>query len=142
LKSIVVDDRYAETVDNTGETLIPPTLGSFVQTFSDDLASSLGLNVPIKNGKKAEKDSIFVTIGKADGYKDIAGRNTAEGYSLDVTSEGITITGASPLGAWWATRSILQQAVLGDSDFPYGSGSNSPGWGIRGFMVSGYVSSV
>lgn len=136
LKSIVIDQRYTDTVDNTGQTLIPPTLESFVHTFSEDLVLSLGLDLEIKEGEEAEQDSIFVTIGNSSEYKDAAGRSTSEGYSLDVTSEGIAISGASPLGAWWATRSVLQQAVLGDLKFPYGSGSNAPGWGSRGFMVS------
>lgn len=136
LTSIVVDDRYADTVDNDGLTLIPPTLQEFAETFSDDLASSLGLDLEVKTGSQAEKDSVYFTIGNINDYKDVAGRNTSEGYSLDVTSEGIIITGASPLGAWWATRTILQQALMGDSEFPHGSGDNAPGWGSRGFMVS------
>lgn len=142
MTSIVVDDRYADTVDNDGLTLIPPTLAEFAETFSDDLSSSLGLDLEITNGSKAEKDSIYFTIGNINDYKDVAGRNTSEGYSLDVTSEGITITGASPLGAWWATRTILQQALLGDSEVPLGSGSNAPGWGSRGFFVSWRVPSL
>ena len=131
----MVDGRFTNATDTTGETLIPPTLGSFAQTFSEDLASSLGLDVPVQQGSKAATDSIFLTIGNPDDFKDVAGRNTAEGYTLAVTSDGITITGASPLGAWWATRSILQQATLGDSELPYGSGTNSPGWKNRGMMV-------
>lgn len=132
----MVDQQYFDAKDNDGQTLIPPTLESFARTFSEDLKSSLGFNIPVETGKKGGKDSIFLTLGNADNFKDIAGRKTSEGYKLDVTAEGITVSGASPLGAWWGTRTILQQAVLGDSQLPHGSGSNSPGWGSRGCMVS------
>lgn len=136
LKSIVVDSKYVDTVDKTGQTLIPPTLGSFANTFGADIKSSLGIDVPVSEGDKAEKNSIFLTVGESDKFKDVAGRKTAEGYSLEVTADGITVTGASPLGAWWGTRTILQQAALGAGQVPQGSGTNSPGWATRGSMVS------
>jgi hexosaminidase len=73
-------------------------------------------------------------------YLDAAGRPTYEGYSIDVTAEEIVITGASSLGAWWATRSILQQGVLNDGmKLSLGKATDAPGWGIRGTFVSTYV---
>lgn len=135
MKSIVVDSKYFNTVNIEGETLIPPTLKSFASTFSEDLASVLGLNVPVEIGGAAAKNSIFITIGNASQYLDAAGRPTSEGYSIDVTSHGIVITGASPLGAWWATRTILQQSILSNGKLTLGSASDSPGWGIRGTFV-------
>jgi hexosaminidase len=136
--SIVVDSAYQNAVNTEGETLIPPTLLSFANTFSTDLESSLGLNIPVKTGKPSAKTSIFITISKnSSQFLDAAGRPTSEGYSMDVTSEGIVITGASPLGAWWATRTILQQGVLNDGmELSFGSAIDAPGWGIRGAFVS------
>jgi hexosaminidase len=137
LKSIVVDSKYHNTVNTDGETLIPPTLKSFASTFSEDLASVLGLSVPVVIGEAAAKNSLFITIGNASQYLDAAGRPTSEGYSIDVTAHGIVITGASPLGAWWATRTILQQGILDDGmKLTLGSASDSPGWEIRGTFVS------
>lgn len=135
MKSIVVDSAYQNTVDNNGETLIPPTLKSFASTFSADLLSSLDLKVPVTTSKSAGKNSIFLTLGNSSDYLDAAGRPTSEGYSIQVTAQGIVITGASPLGIWWGTRSILQQGVLSEK-LSLGSATDSPGWGIRGTFVS------
>lgn len=135
INAIIVDARYENTVDEDGVTLIPPTLLSFAKTFSGDLLSSLDLRVPVVVGLKPEPHSIFLTIGTATDYLDAAGRTTSEGYSLDVTKSGVVVTGASPLGAWWGTRTILQQAILGQSSLSIGHGTDSPGWGVRGFMV-------
>lgn len=65
-----------------------------------------------------------------------AGKKTSEGYFLSVARAGITIAGASPLGAWWGTRSVLQQAVLNDKKIKFGAGVDAAGWSERGMMVS------
>jgi hexosaminidase len=135
LTSIAVNSQYADAVNEDGETLIPPTLTEFANTFSSDIASSWTVKLPVKSGPNAIANSIFLTIGTDDGFKDAAGRFTSEAYKIDVTSSGITITGASPLGVWWGTRTILQQAVLGDMKIPVGSGVDAPGWANRGIMV-------
>ena len=132
-----MDYRYENAVNTEGETLIPPTLMSFAKTFSSDLEASLNLKVPVVTGNAATANSIFLTIGtNSSQFLDAAGRPTSEGYSIDVTSQGIVITGASPLGAWWGTRTILQQGVLVDNmQLSLGSATDSPGWGIRGTFV-------
>lgn len=135
LKRIVVDSQYADAVDETGQTLLPPTLHQFAETFQEDLNSALQLDLRVKTAKKAPKHSIFITIGEDSGFKDAAGRDTSEGYKLEVNDNGIVITGASPLGAWWGTRSLIQAAVLGDSSVAQGSGVDAPGWGTRGAFV-------
>jgi hexosaminidase len=135
IKSIIVDAQYQDSVDSDGQTLIPPTLMSFAQTFGEDLAASVGLNVSVLTGCNATVDSIFLTLGNASDYLDAARRATSEGYTIDVTTSGLIVKGASPLGAWWATRSILQQAVLGDLQISLGTATDAPGWGIRGLMV-------
>jgi hexosaminidase len=137
LKYIIVDAKYQDTVDATGETLIPPSLKSFASTFSDDLSSTLGLQVPFRIGAAASLNSVFLTIGNSSRYLDAAGRPTSEGYSIDVTKDGIVITGASPLGAFWGTRSVLQQAVLScGMELNLGKAIDAPGWGIRGTFVN------
>ena len=130
-----MDTRFQNTVDTKGATLIPPTLKDFASLFGDDLLSSLGLKVLVKTGWSARKNSIFMTLGNASDYLDAAGRPTSEGYSIEVTSHGVKIVGASPLGAWWGTRSILQQGVL-DRELSLGSTIDAPGWGVRGIFVS------
>lgn len=135
LKSIVVDSQHADAVDKNGQTLIPPTLQQFAETFQEDLKSTLGLDLKLAPASKPADHSIFVTLGNDTAFKDAAGRHTPEGYSLEINGNGIVITGASPLGAWWGTRSVIQAAVLGDSTVRQGSGVDAPGWGTRGAFV-------
>ncbi|EEU33419.1 uncharacterized protein NECHADRAFT_19581, partial [Fusarium vanettenii 77-13-4] len=134
LKTIIVDSRYASSVDKTGQTLIPPTLKRFAQTFQDDLASLLNSRPRLIQGRKAEKNSIFITIDEKGLYLDAAKRHTSEGYTLKVDKNGISLIGASPLGAWWGTRTILQALAL-RGRLPFGSTTDAPGWGQRGIMV-------
>ncbi|KAI9685468.1 MAG: hypothetical protein M1820_010798, partial [Bogoriella megaspora] len=135
IRSIAVDPKFASTTDTRGETLIPPTLEDFARTFAQDLGGVIQNNVTIQSSNKSSRDTILLTIGISQDYLDAAGRETSEGYSLNVSSTGITITGASPLGAWWGTRTILQQAALPGSAIPYGTTTDSPGWGTRGMML-------
>ncbi|GJC87288.1 hypothetical protein ColLi_10126 [Colletotrichum liriopes] len=134
LTKIIVSSEFAESVDEAGQTLIPPTLRSFATTFASDLGSVLNLDITIELGDAAEQGSIFLTLGDAKLYKDAAGRESSEGYSLNVTIDGVLITGASPLGAWWGTRTLLQQLILGHGELKLGYGTDSPGFPIRGMM--------
>lgn len=125
------------------DTLIPPTLFAFATTFASDLDSEFSLNTTVINGTAdtaATSSSIFLTLASdPTAYLDAAGAPTSEGYTLTVTPTGITITGASPLGAWWATRTLLQQAALStttsDISIPVGAGTDAPGWSTRGMML-------
>lgn len=140
MHSIVVDERYQNSVDDNGETLIPPTLLSFSQTFAEDLQSTFKLKVPVVPGKSAKPNSIFISLGDASAYLDAAGRPTSEGYEIQVTEHGISIIGASPLGAWWGTRTILQQGVLNENlELSTGNATDSPGWGVRGAFVRSHL---
>lgn len=141
IKGIVVDSQYADSVDEAGLTLIPPTLFDFAWLFAEDLSSAVGVSVTATTGDHCDSaGSIFVTLGPPEEYVDAAGRETSEGYTIVTTSTGITITGASPLGAWWGTRTVLQQGVLslaaaGVPSVPLGSGLDVPGWPERGVML-------
>lgn len=135
LKSIVIDSAYVDARDTEGDTLIPPTLGEFAHTFADDLAKK-DIKLKVTVSRKPCPHSIFLTVGDTEGYLDRAGRVTSEGYTLSTEPHGVVISGASPLGVWWGTRTLLQQVVLGDGHLPLGSGKDAPGWGQRGVMVS------
>lgn len=116
--------------------MIPPTLLEFSTTFSGDLQSTFNLKVPVVTGDAIKPNSIFVTLGDSSSLVDAAGRPTSEGYEIEVTQNSITIAGASPLGAWWGTRSILQQGVLNKNlQLSQGKATDAPGWGIRGAFV-------
>jgi hexosaminidase len=136
LSSIIVNSQYANSVDNEGQTLIPPTLLQFAETFKRDIKSALGLDLTLSQGTQRKQDAIFVTLKNETGFQDAAGRFTSEAYTLTVDDQGVVISGASPLGSWWGTRSIIQAAIAGNSSIAKGSGVDAPGWGTRGVMVS------
>ncbi|KAJ7043854.1 beta-hexosaminidase [Mycena alexandri] len=131
---ILVDSRFQNTIDLNGKTLIPPTLLAFAETFASDLIE-LGLRVPVQVAKSAQPGSIFLTISPDGLFLDAAGRNTSEGYALTVGTENVIISGASPLGTWWGTRTLIQQGKLSGLKLPIGSGTDAPGWGTRGVML-------
>lgn len=137
IERIVVDSQYAESVDNTGETLIPPTLEEFANTFQEDLNSTFGIDLPVVKDSSAPAKSIVFTIDEASDFLDIAGRHTAEGYKLTVDDSTVKIAGASALGVWWGPRSVLQLAALNDKKLPRGEATDSPGWATRGMMLDG-----
>ncbi|KAF2265553.1 glycoside hydrolase [Lojkania enalia] len=132
--SIVVDVRFAKSVNNAGETLVPPTLEDFARTFARDLVE-VGVETPVRLSENPENRSLFLTLTNTSDYRDAAGRPSSEGYTLTVSSSGINITGASPLGVWWGTRTILQQAILFKGLIPWGVSKDTPGWGTRGMML-------
>lgn len=137
VKSIVVDSRYASSVDTAGQTLIPPTLYEFASVFADDLEKVSDVTVNVVNGTSYSNGTIFLTLGDPGDYLDAAGRESSEGYSLTINTSGVTITGASPLGVWWGTRTILQQSILSSetASIAYGSAVDVPGWAARGVML-------
>ena len=134
IQSIRIDSQYADAVNDQGETLIPPTLFAFGQTFAEDLSTTIGRKFSAEKGGNAGS-SIYLTIDAEGNYTDAAGRWNAEGYTLNVSDTGIIVSGASPLGAWWGTRSILQAAALNNGSVPIGTGVDAPGWGHRGIMM-------
>ena len=137
VRTITVDSKYASATDEDGWTLIPPTLQEFASTFAEDLREVAGCHVTVEFGTKCSEHGVFLTIDTSGEFVDAAGRFTSEGYRVDVTGSGITITGASPLGAWWGTRTVLQQAVLNDGTIAAGTGTDAPGWGTRGVFLDG-----
>ena len=139
LHAIVVDVRHASARDEDGLTTIPPSLMEFAETFREDLAG-IGIHSAVVLGKEAIDGSLFLTLDQdASQFRNAAGKTTSEGYELSVSSNGVVISGASPLGAWWGTRTVMQQAVLNDKKIKHGKGVDAPGWPERGMMVSACV---
>ncbi|KAF2136686.1 glycoside hydrolase family 20 protein [Aplosporella prunicola CBS 121167] len=135
LRSITVDSHYANATNKEGETLIPPTLHQFARTFADDLGSSCGVNLSIVQSSKPANGSIFLTLDHETEFLDAAGRPTSEGYSISISTNGVVVAGASPLGAWWGTRTLIQAAVLQNNTLAAGTAIDAPGWGTRGIML-------
>ncbi|KAL7928968.1 glycoside hydrolase superfamily [Trichoderma chlorosporum] len=133
--TIVVDLAHSSTRDQDGLTLIPPSLWEFAETFRDDLAG-IGINTVLLPGPKPISNAIYLTLDSDTAqFVNAAGNKTSEGYRLSVTSSGVTVSGASPLGTWWGTRTVLQQALINNNKMKLGTGVDSPGWGERGIML-------
>lgn len=132
IKNVVVDSKYASTRDHDGWTLIPPTLQEFAQTLVEDLQDVVNCRASVKQADDRAENELFLTLGSSSDFVDAAGRFTSEAYTLNVTDSSVTITGASPLGVWWGTRTLLQQAALHHGKISVGSGTDAPGWGTRG----------
>ncbi|KAI0445774.1 beta-hexosaminidase [Xylaria telfairii] len=135
IHKVLIDGNFKDAVNADGETLIPPSLKDFASTFQEDLKSVTGTNLQVGESNAAVEGSIFLTVNTNGTYLDAAGRQTREGYSITINEQGVTIAGASPLGTWWGTRSLLQLLALNDGELPYGVAKDSPGWSTRGAML-------
>lgn len=137
---ISVDSRFAKEGS--------PSLLDFANTFRDDLASVASLHaippvqvVSQKTIQSRRTPTVYLTLDSTKQYKLFNGNPTTEGYDIDIAHDSVTITAAAPLGAWWGTRTILQQVVMSLSSgaksavLPVGHISDSPGWEVRGFML-------
>ncbi|KAI0481881.1 glycoside hydrolase family 20 protein [Xylaria cf. heliscus] len=136
LKSIIVDSAYAYNVDKSGETTVPQTLHQFGGVFASNVLDIWGFqNISLPIGPAPQNNSIFLTLLEKNPYRYANGETSAEAYEMEVTPWGITVRGASPLGVWWGTRSLLQMAILTGGELPLGTVVDSPGWKIRGMML-------
>ncbi|KAI1362784.1 beta-hexosaminidase [Xylaria arbuscula] len=135
IKSIIVDRAYANHVDESGETLIPPTLHDFASTFTADLNAIWGLNVSVAVASQPRPRSIYLSISENPSFSYASGEPSSEGYAFEVTASGIVVHGASPLGVWWGTRSLIQQSILSNGSLPLGKSVDTPGWRLRGMML-------
>ncbi|KAH8896048.1 beta-hexosaminidase [Thozetella sp. PMI_491] len=138
ISRIIIHPDYSNARDYGGETLIPPTLLQFSETLRDDLEATFGLQIPIQIQPPSDNHpgSLILSINASNPtLLDVAGRKSTEGYTLNITEHTITITGASPLGVWWGTRTLLQAAVLHDGRVPHGYATDTPGWRARGIML-------
>jgi hexosaminidase len=137
---IIVDSKW------TDYGLPGPSLHDFANTFHDDLVQALGFvglpSVDTASGPDSSYPTIFLTLETGLNHTLFNGQATGEGYDFAITSTAYVIAAAQPIGAWWGTRSLLQQAALiangnagGTISIPGGTGSDSPGWGVRGFML-------
>ena len=137
---IVVDRRYAHQGT--------PSLLEFAQTFQADLKEVISYvgDPPLWLSSTAPDDThgistIYITLDPTLEHKLYNGESTDEGYDFDIGPSLYLIKASAPIGVWWGTRTLLQQAALqlaaggGTVRFPTGAGSDSPGWEVRGFML-------
>ncbi|KAI0142972.1 glycoside hydrolase family 20 protein [Xylariaceae sp. FL1272] len=135
VKWIAFPEKLSGYRDDSGETLIPPTLSEFAGTFADDIFHVLAQRPTVSTAGDELTDAIYLTIDESNEYVDASGRPTSEGYTLSITPTGVNISGASPLGLWWGSRTLLQLAILTDGALPMGNVVDAPGWSVRGMML-------
>lgn len=124
-----------------------PSAFAFAQTFRADLISVAGYPwippvavLPAAIGTLG-LPVIHVVVDPALEYALYNGQPTLEGYDFEVTPYTYTIKATAPIGAWWGMVTLLQQvASSATSDatsisIPVGTGTDSPGWEVRGFML-------
>ncbi|KAJ4474260.1 glycoside hydrolase [Lentinula aciculospora] len=143
---IVVDSKFAN-VSSGGSGI---TLFDFAKTFREDLISIIGLtNIsqvqmgPGNISSDATSSTVFLTLGPSNSSNLTLfnGKSTGEGYEFEITEKVYTIRGVEVIGAWWGTRTLLQQVVVSiangsnSASIPTGLGEDNPGWEIRGFML-------
>ncbi|MGN6402205.1 MAG: family 20 glycosylhydrolase [Flavisolibacter sp.] len=116
--SLVVDPKYAAT------------LTPIANTFLSDLKTLTGKSTfTVRKGAPKSGD-IFFTLNSGDA--DLG----KEGYTLTI-KKSITIDANEPLGAFWATRSLLQ--ILEQDKYhqkiPAGIAKDFPQFEVRGFVL-------
>ncbi|OCH89748.1 glycoside hydrolase [Obba rivulosa] len=136
---IIVDSQHGTTGS--------PSAYAFAETFRTDLMSVAGFDfvppVLLSSSGAGVRGApvIFIEIDPSLQYALYNGKPTDEGYDFEITEYTYTIKASAPIGAWWGTRSLIQQHVLmasndsGTITFPVGNGKDSPGWEVRGFML-------
>ncbi|KAJ7695494.1 glycoside hydrolase [Mycena rosella] len=146
--SFVLSSSTQIVVDSAFQTSGSPSLLSYAQTFRDDLISLTGFTSisEVMTGSIKDSDptrtTIFMTLGAAN-HTYFNGVATGEGYDFSISSQAYIIKGSGAIGAWWGTRTLLQQAAMitagsgsgGTISIAAGSGSDTPGWEVRGFMI-------
>ncbi|KAJ3712884.1 glycoside hydrolase superfamily, partial [Lentinula raphanica] len=139
---IIVDSAFAEVSDGPGQ----PSLFGFAQTFREDLMSVTGFtDLPqVQNASVSSVTSstVFLPLGVSNSFNLMFnGEISGEGYEFEITESVYTIRGVEVLGAWWGTRTLLQQVILSiasgsnPAQIPTGVGEDNPGWEVRGFML-------
>ncbi|KAF8551069.1 glycoside hydrolase family 20 protein [Imleria badia] len=142
---ILVDEAYAF---DCGSHSNGPTLLDFAETFRSDLGYMTSFTLPpvqVTPFSQAHIDGgdsvIVLTLNSSSSHTLYSGAPTPEAYDFLVSESSYVISGSGPIGAWWGTRTLLQQLALSEQGYngtytvPAGNGTDSPGWEVRGFML-------
>lgn len=137
---IVVDAQDAQATQDSGLTLIPPTLLAFAETFKEDFQelfpqTQVSLSVGNSGQLNASRNVIAISLSDQLNATYADGSVTTEGYEMDVSKSDIQIVASGSRGAFWATRTLLQGLVLSGGQFPVGKIVDQPDWRTRGLML-------
>ncbi|KAI0937396.1 hypothetical protein AcV5_005313 [Taiwanofungus camphoratus] len=124
-----------------------PSALTFAETFRTDLMSVAGYNdiAPVEvlssGAGTIGAPVIYIVIDPTLSYSLYNGQPTNEGYNFNISEYTYAIEAAAPIGAWWGAVTLLQQVALtiatgkNTVTLSGGTGSDSPGWAVRGFML-------
>lgn len=142
---IFVDEAFAF---DCGPHSNGPTLLDFAETFRSDLVHLTSFTLPpvqVTPLNQTHIDGgcsvIVLTLSSPSNHTLYSGIPTPEAYDFLVSNSSYIIHGSGSIGAWWGTRTLLQQLALskqgynGTYTIPAGNGTDSPGWEVRGFML-------
>lgn len=97
------------------------------ETFAEDYKEMFGRSLDVSIGRSAKSDFVF-RIKEDIGIPE-------EGYMIRI-SDRVEVIASSPVGAYWATRTILQVSEQNESrSLPCGSIYDYPSYPVRGFML-------
>ncbi|CAG8953935.1 hypothetical protein HYFRA_00010896 [Hymenoscyphus fraxineus] len=139
-RTIYVTKRLASQRDSEGLTLIPPSGKEFAEIFRDELLSITEKywTMKVTENLPSNKSGIFLDydpkLSASLTYEN--GCPTEEGYEFEVTKGNVIITGSGARGAWWGTRTFLQQLLLSNLTYlPEMKISDAPAYATRGYML-------
>ncbi len=97
--------------------------------FSQDYTTMCGTALPVV-AEKAKKGDISLQIKKDK-------KAGTEAYTIKITPDGVTLTAPTEQGLYWATRTLLQLTENSEDgiSLPVGTITDSPAFGMRGFMI-------
>lgn len=139
-RTIFITSDLASRRDSEGLTLIPPSGQEFAQTFVEDLTVLTGDEWTLKITDKpgCVVSGIFMATYDDDAAKLVYenGTPTEEGYVLEVAGGKATIRGSGSRGAWWGTRTLLQQLMISNwTSLPELTITDAPAYATRGFLL-------
>jgi len=124
--NFILQDKVTLTLDPA----YSDKLTSVARTFSEDLkAMRRGLQCSIRNGAPSNGD-IYFTLHPDDSAR------RKEGYGLEIGNK-ITIDARESIGAFWATRTLLQLLEQDKAHrlIPKGKAVDYPQFAVRGFVL-------
>ncbi|KAF4458702.1 beta-n-acetylhexosaminidase [Fusarium albosuccineum] len=138
-KTIYIDADFARKSDTDGLTLIPPTAYDFATVFQDDISKLTGFNWTLKRVDELPNDASGILLGpfstnvSKPTYEN--GKQTSEGYEINIDTNGIFIGGTGARGMWWGTRTLLQLLLVGNGTVSAAKGVDAPAYATRGYML-------
>ncbi len=106
-----------------------PEAQNVARMLAQDYTTLSGTDLPVFAGK-ARKGDISLQIKKDN-------KANAESYSIKITPAGVALTAPTEQGLYWATRTLLQLTENAEDglSLPVGTITDSPEFGMRGFML-------